>query len=90
MDYVNMNRMKQSENSKRRERSGKIVPGAMKKGEEIVENLDIRIMVAELGLKYKDIAREMGIHPPWLCRLMKKPLSLKDRVRIIDAIERLK
>ena len=55
-----------------------------------MENIDIRIMISDLGLKYKDIARVIGITPPWLCRLMKKPLSLKDRVRIIDAIERLR
>lgn len=55
-----------------------------------MENVDIRLMVDDLGLKYKDIAKEMNITPPWLSRLMRKPLSLTDRVRIIDAIERLK
>lgn len=55
-----------------------------------MENIDIRVMVADLGLRYKDIARQMGITPPWLSRLMRNPLSITDRVRIIDAIERVK
>ena len=55
-----------------------------------MENIDIRIMVSDLGLKYRDVAAELGITPSWLSRLMKKPLSMTDHVRIIDAIERVK
>lgn len=55
-----------------------------------MENIDIRLMVAELGLKYRDIAEEMNISPTWLSALMRKPLSEHDRVRIIGAIDRLR
>lgn len=55
-----------------------------------MENLDIRIMVSDLHLTYKDISYEMNIRPESLCRLMRKPLSDSNRVRIIEAIERLK
>lgn len=55
-----------------------------------MKNLDIRLLVSESGLYYKDIAREMNITPIWLSRLMKEELSTQNRVRIIDAIESLK
>ena len=55
-----------------------------------MENLDIRIAVKESGLTYKAIAREIGISPEWLCRLMKTGLSPENQIRIITAIDRLK
>lgn len=52
-------------------------------------NLDIRMLVSENRLKYKDIAKELNISREWLSRLMKNDLSIDNKVRIIGAIERL-
>lgn len=60
------------------------------KGGERVENIDIRLLVADSGLTYKAIAEELGIHRGSLSRLMRKQLSPKNRVRILTAIDRLK
>lgn len=54
-----------------------------------VKNLDIRMLVSENGLKYKDIAKSLGISREWLCRLMRSDLSVDNKVRIMGAIERL-
>lgn len=55
-----------------------------------MENIDIRLLVADSGLTYKAIAEELGIHRGSLSRLMRKQLSPKNRVRILTAIDRLK
>lgn len=55
-----------------------------------MENIDIRTMVYDSGVHYKEIAEEMGICPEHLSRLMKEELSQKNKIRIIDAIEKLK
>ena len=55
-----------------------------------MKNLDIRMIVSEKGLKYKDIADEMNISPEWLSRLMRNTLTIDNKVRIMGAIERLK
>lgn len=55
-----------------------------------MENLDIRLMVSENKLHYKDIANIMGVGQSWLSRLMASPLSLQNKLRIVDAIEQLK
>ena len=55
-----------------------------------MKNLDIRIAVKDSGLTYKAIAKEIGISPEWLCRLMKADLSPETQIRIITAIDRLK
>lgn len=52
-------------------------------------NEDVRVMVFQSGIQYKDIAKKMGITNLWLCQLMKKPLSLYNRARIIDALAQL-
>ena len=52
-------------------------------------NEDVRVMVFKSGIQYKDIAKKMGITNLWLCQLMKKPLSLYNRIRIIDALAQL-
>ncbi len=54
-----------------------------------MKNLDIRMIVSENGLKYKDIADEMNVSPEWLSRLMRKNLTIDNKVRIMGAIERL-
>ena len=60
------------------------------KGETTVENLDIRIMVSESGLKYTDIARQMGISRVWLSKLMRYDLTTENREKILKAIRELK
>lgn len=55
-----------------------------------MKNIDIRTMVYDSGIHYKDIAEEMGISPEWMSRLMKEELSHKNKIRIIDAIEKVK
>lgn len=54
-----------------------------------MKNLDIRILVSEKGLKYKDIADELNISREWLSRLMRDQLTIDNRVRILGAIEKL-
>jgi len=54
-----------------------------------MKNLDIRSIVLEKDLKYKDIAEEMNISPVWLSRLMKNTLTRDNKVRIMKAIENL-
>lgn len=55
-----------------------------------MENLNIRIAVKDSGVTYKAIAKEIGITPEWLCRLMRTDLSPENKIRIMTAIDRLK
>lgn len=55
-----------------------------------MENLDIRYIVRQAGLKYVDIAKQMGISKWWLSKLMRYKLSKKNRKRILQAIRELK
>lgn len=55
-----------------------------------MENLDIRFIVTSSGLTYKAVAQEIGISRYYLSRIMRKPLSPNNRIRILTAIDRLK
>lgn len=55
-----------------------------------MKNLDIRMIVSDSGLKYKDVADEMNITPEWLSRLLRNNLTPENKIRIMGAIERLK
>jgi len=55
-----------------------------------LNNLDIRLMVAESGIKYKDIAKKIGISATYLSTLMRYELTPVMRDRIVRAIEELK
>lgn len=55
-----------------------------------MENLNIRVAVKDSGVTYKAIAKEIGVTPEWLCRLMRKELSSENQIRIMTAIDRLK
>ena len=55
-----------------------------------MNNLDIRLMVAESGIKYKDIAKKIGISATYLSTLMRYELTPVMRDRIVRAIEELK
>lgn len=55
-----------------------------------MRNLDIRIMVSENHIRYKDIAEKIGISATWLSTQMRHDLSPVMRERIIKAIMELK
>ena len=54
-----------------------------------MKNLQIRILVSDKNLKYKDIADEMNISRQWLSRLMRNTLTPDNETRIINAINSL-
>ena len=54
-----------------------------------MKNLDIRMLVSEKRLKYRDIAAEMNISREWLCRLLRNELTPENKVRILKAIDSL-
>ena len=47
-------------------------------------------MVAENHIRYKDIAKKMGISPVWLSTQLRYQLSPVTQERIIQAIKELK
>ena len=55
-----------------------------------MENLDIRILIAESNIKHKDVAKQIGISPVWFSTQMRHELSPAMRERVIRAIEELK
>ena len=52
-----------------------------------MKNIDIRFLVSDKGIRYKDIAAVMGVKNTSLSRLMRSELSEKSRERIIHAIQ---
>lgn len=54
-----------------------------------MKNLDIRLLVGEKGLHYKDIAEKMGILNTSLSRMMRKDLTPAQRERILSAIQEM-
>lgn len=54
-----------------------------------LNNIDIRKRVSESGLKYKDIAKQMGVSRVWLSTLMSRPLSSENKSKIMCAIKAL-
>ena len=54
-----------------------------------MKNLDIRMLVSDHGLKYKDVADEMNITPEWLSRLLRNNLTPENKIRILKAIRQL-
>ena len=55
-----------------------------------MRNLDIRVMVSESGLKYTDIAKQVGISRQYLSLLMRYDLTAQNREKILKAIRELK
>ena len=54
-----------------------------------LENVEVRKAVAESGQSFKSIAERIGITRQHICRLMAKPLSEENRLRILDALAQL-
>lgn len=54
-----------------------------------MQNLTVRIKVADAGVKYGDIAKKLGTSPQYLSRIMAKELSPVWRHRILDAVDSL-
>ena len=55
-----------------------------------MQNLDIRLAIEREGLTFKQIAEQMGIHKCSFSRIMRDPLSTKNKIRILKAIDELK
>ena len=55
-----------------------------------MRNLDVRVMVSESGLKYQDIAKQMGISRQYLSLLMRYDLTPENRSKILRAIRDLR
>ena len=55
-----------------------------------MNNIDVRVAVAESGFTYRKIAEEIGISPEWLSRLMRHELSDENKKRILKSIDSLK
>ena len=54
-----------------------------------MKNIDIRMIVSDKGLTYKQIASEMGITAAHLSRVMGADLKPIMRLRILNAIDRV-
>ena len=52
-----------------------------------MKNVDVRFLVSDKGIRYKDIAAVMGIRKDSLSRLMSRELSKRSRDRIMQAIQ---
>ena len=55
-----------------------------------MENLNIRLMVKESGVTYRQIANEIGVSTSYLSRIMGKPLNTNNQLRIMNALEKIK
>lgn len=54
-----------------------------------MKNIDVRVLVSDHGLKYKDIADKLNVTPEWLSRLLRNELTPENKIRIMGAIEEL-
>ena len=61
-----------------------------KKGGIDMENLEIRLIVADLRLTYKAIAARIGVTPEYLSRCLRFPLRPEMYSRIMAAIDDLR
>ncbi len=52
-----------------------------------MKNVEIRCLISDLGIRYKDVAAVMGINRTSLSRLMREDLSERSKRRILNAIE---
>ena len=56
----------------------------------MLENIEVRRQVAEVSLRYKDIAKQIGVTPEHLSRCMRYPLKPEMYIRIVTAIQCLR
>lgn len=56
----------------------------------MLENIEVRQLVAESRLTYKTIAKRIGVTPEYLSRCMRFKLKPEMYVRIVTAIHRLR
>lgn len=59
---------------------------AYQEGGENLINEDVRLRVFVSGITYRQIAAAMGCRHEYLSRIMCKPLSDKNRKKVLDAI----
>ena len=52
-----------------------------------LNNLEIREMLSQYGLSFKDIAEQLGVYPESLSRLMSKELSARKKAEVLEAIK---
>ena len=57
--------------------------------QEDVPNAEYVRYIEEQGLKYRDIAEQMGVSPEHLHKLLSEPLSAKSKSRIKHAIKEI-
>lgn len=55
-----------------------------------IENIDVRLVVSEAGLTYRQIAKQMNLTPEYLSKVMRNQLKPKMKERIIEAINVLR
>lgn len=61
-----------------------------KRGIFMLENVGVRMLVAESRLKYKDIAKYIGVTPEHLSKCMRYKLKPQMYMRIMTAIHDLR
>jgi DNA-binding LacI/PurR family transcriptional regulator len=54
-----------------------------------VKNIDVRLFIQSTGLKYKEVAEQMGVTNVYLSRVLKEDLKPEMRNRIIKAVNEL-
>lgn len=54
-----------------------------------IANLDIRLRMMQSGILLKELAYEADMNPDYVSRILGGQLSERQRLKIIDALERL-
>ena len=54
-----------------------------------MQNADIRLLMSDRGLRYRDLAQVMGVRADSLSRLLSGSLSKRKRAEILTAIDTL-
>ncbi len=54
-----------------------------------MKNIDVRLFIQSTGLKYKEVAEQMGVTNVYLSRVLKEDLKPEMRNRIIKAVNEL-
>ncbi len=54
-----------------------------------MKNIDVRLFIQSTGLKYKEVAEQMGVTNVYLSRVLKEDLKPEMRNRILKAVNEL-